>query len=41
MIISVKEEFLDVDIENLVRLEGVINGEGLLDDDNFVVDFLD
>lgn len=41
MIISVKEEFLDVDIENLVRLESVINGEGLLDDDNFVVDFLD
>lgn len=41
MIISVKEEFLDVDIENLVCLESVINGEGLLDDDNFVVDFLD
>lgn len=36
-----KEEFLDVDIENLVRLENVINGEGLLDDDNFFVDFLD
>lgn len=36
-----KEEFLDVDIENLVRLESVINDEGLLDDDNFVVDFLD
>lgn len=36
-----KEEFLDVDIENLVRLESVINGEGLLDDDNFFVDFSD
>lgn len=36
-----KEEFLDVDIENLVRLENVINGEGLLDDDNFFVDFSD
>lgn len=36
-----KEEFLDVDIENSVRLESVINGEGLLDDDNFFVDFSD
>lgn len=36
-----KEEFLDVDIENLVRLESVINGEGLLDDDNFFADFSD
>lgn len=39
--ISVKEEPLDVDTENSVRLESVINGEGLSDDDNFAADFSD
>lgn len=39
--ISVKEEPLDVDTENSARLENVINGEGLSDDDNFPPDFSD
>lgn len=36
-----KEEPLDVDTENSARLESVINGEGLSDDDNFPADFSD